>query len=242
MSSTIRPAVKANGLSTILDVITEPATAFERLRSVPMWGWAYLVTAILSMIGQYLAGPAVAHAIQAGWPAQIAANPKLAAMTPEAQQRGLQVALTAIKFAWLAAPAIVLLAALLETVIMLAFKAAGRSQASFKQLWAAAMNTLVVGYGIYSMVNGIIVMVRGPQSFSSTIETIRAVPSAAWLAGAAPVKVVAFLAAFNVISIWGAVLLAIAMIHVARVSRVNAAACAVLTTALAGLYFAWGAR
>lgn len=242
MSASMPSAVKANGFSTVLDVITSPTKAFETLRAVPMWGWAYIVTAVLCMIGQYLGAPAIAHALQAGWPAQIAANPKLAAMTPEQQQQGLKFALVGIQWAWLIVPVIALLAALLQTIIMMIFKAAGRSDATFKQLWCAAMNTMVVGFGLYSIVNGLIIMVRGPQSFNSTMDTMRAMPSLAWFAPAANVKLAAFLAAFNVMSIWGAVLLALAMIHVARVSRGNAIACAVVTTALAGLYFAWGAR
>ena len=242
MSSAMQPAVKANGLSTALDVITAPVKAFETLRAVPMWGWAYIITTVLAMVGQYLAVPAVTHAVQAGYPAQIAANPKLASMTPAQQQQGLQVAKMIIQYIWLAMPIFVLIAALLESVIMLVFKAAGRGEATFKQLWSASMNTLVVGYGVYAIVNGVILMVRGPLAFNSSMDAARAMPSLAWLAGGAPVKLVAFLASFNVISIWGAVLLALAMIHVARVSRLSAAACAVVTTALAGLYFAWGAQ
>lgn len=242
MSATSPSAVKANGLSTVLDVVTAPVKAFETLRAVPMWGWAYIITAVLCMIGQYLGAPAVAHAIQAGWPAQIAANPKLAAMTPEQQQQGLKFALVAVQWAWLFVPVIALGAALLETVIMMIFKAVGRGDATFKQLWCAAMNTLVVSFGLYSIVNGLVVMVRGPQTFNSTIDTIRAMPSLAWLVPAVNVKLAAFLAAFNVIAIWGAVLLVIAMMYVARVSRGNAIACAVVTTALAGLYLAWSAR
>lgn len=242
MSVASPPAVKANGLTTVLDVITSPAHAFETLRAMPMWGWAYLVAVSLSMAGQYLATPAVIHAIQASWPAMVAANPQLAARTPEEQQQALHFGTMFAGYAWLAMPVVVLVAALLETVIMTIFKAAARSEAGFKQLWSASMNTLVVGYGVYSIVNGLIVMVRGPQSFNTTLDAIRATPSLAWFAGAAPAKLVAFLAAFNVISIWGAVLLAMAMIHVARVSRANAAATALITTALAGLYFAWSAK
>jgi hypothetical protein len=233
---------KANGLSTVLDVLTAPAKAFEMLRAVPMWGWAYAAAAILAMAGQFLGGPAVIHALQASWPAQIAANPKLAAMTPAQQQQALQFAVMSVRFVWVLMPVFVLIMAALETLIMLVFKAAGRGDASFKHLWAASMNTLVVGCGIYSIVTGLIAMIRGPLPYTTTMDAVKSVPSLAWFAPAAGAKVLAFLAAFNVVSIWGAVLLALAMIHVARVSRANAIACAVVTTVLAGAYFSFGAR
>ena len=228
---------KANGLTTVLDVITSPSKGFETLRAVPMWGWAYIITCIIAMIGQYLATPGVTHAITAGWPAQVAANPQLAAMTPEQQQRGLQVAMSFIKFAWIIVPVFLLIGALLQSVIMLIFKAIGRGDASFKQLWASAMNTLVVGYGLYSLVYGLIVTVRGPASFNSTQSLVASVPGLAWLVPAAPMKLVAFLSAFNIFAIWGAVLLTMAMVQVARTSRAVGISCAVVTTVLAGLYF-----
>jgi uncharacterized membrane protein YjjP (DUF1212 family) len=58
----------------------------------------------------------------------------------------------------------------------------------------------------------------------------------------ATVKVSAFLAAFSVISIWAAVLLAMAMIYVARTSKVNATICAVVMLVVGGGFLAWGAR
>lgn len=228
---------KTNGLTTVLDVITSPAKAFETLRAVPMWGWAYIITCILAMIGQYLATAGVMHAITAGWPAQVAANPQLAAMTPEQQQRGLQFAMAAVKWAWLFTPVILLFCALLQSVLMLIFKAIGRGDASFKQLWASAMNTLLVGFGLYNIVYGLIVVVRGPASFNSSQALITSVPGLSWLVPGAPLKLAAFLGAFNIFAIWGAVLLTMAMTTVARTNRAVGIGCAVVTTVLAGLYF-----
>jgi hypothetical protein len=236
------PAAKTNGLSTVLNVIASPVEAFQTLRIAPMWGWAFIVAVLLAAVGQYLATPATAHALQASFPAQMAANPRTAALTPAEQQNALNIALAAVRFAWLFAPITVLVGALLQTIVMLIFRAAGKGDASFKQLWCASMNTLVVGLGMYSLLNGLIAMVRGPAAYNSTMDAFRAMPSLAWLAPSAPVKAVAFLAAFNAVSIWGAAVLAIAMIHAARVSKANAVACAVVTTVLAGLYFSVGAR
>ncbi len=235
-------AGKANGLSTVVNVLVAPKEAFETLRVIPTWGWAFIVACVLAMIGQYIATPAAVHALQASWPAQVASNPQLAAMTPAQQQRGLAFGMTFVRYFWLFMPIAVLIGALLQSVIMLIFKAAGKGDAGFKQLWCAAMNCLVIGVGMYSLVNGLIAVVRGASAYSSAGDTMRAIPSLAWIAPGASLKVVAFLAAFNVISIWGAVVLAIAMMNVARVSRANAVACAITTTTLAGLYFGLTAR
>jgi hypothetical protein len=233
---------KANGLSTVVNVITAPREAFETLRVSPTWGWAFLVAIVLTLLGQYLATPATIHAVQASWPAQVAANPQLAAASPQAQQNALNISMAVIRWTWLISPLIVLLSALIATIVMLIFKAVGRGDAGFKQLWCAAVNVAVVSVGISSLVNGLIATVRGAASYNSTSDAYKAVPSLAWLMPHATVKVSAFLAAFSVISIWAAVLLAMAMIYVARTSKVNATICAVVMLVVGGGFLAWGAR
>jgi hypothetical protein len=235
-------AAKANGLTTVVNVIAAPREAFETLRVSPMWGWAFVVAAALATLGQYLATPATIHAIQAGWPAQVAANPRLAALTPEQQQHALDVTLGALHYGWLIWPIAVLAIALLQTIIMLIFRAVGKGDATFKQLWCASMNVTVIGSGMYGLLSGLIAVVRGPATYNSVADSLRAIPSLNWLAPGAPIKVAAFLGAFNVVSIWGAIVLALAMICVARVSKANAACCAVVTTVLAGLYFFFTVR
>lgn len=230
-------AAKANGLTTVVNVITAPVEAFSTLRISPMWGWAFIAAAVLAIAGQLLAMPATIHAMQAGWPAQVAASPQLSAATPAQQQRYLEFGISFVRFSWLFAPIMLLVVAVLQAIVMLVFKAAGKGEAGFKQLWSASMNTSVVGVGMYSLLSGLIAVVRGPASYNSVSDALRSVPSLAWLVPGAAVKVAAFLAAFNVISIWGAVLLALAMIYVAKVSKVNGAACAATVMVLAGLYF-----
>lgn len=230
-------AAKANGLSTVLDVVLSPREAFERLREAPTWGWAFLVAAILAMIGGYLATPATVHAVQTGWAAQAASNPQMAQMSAAQQQRILNFTLVFVRWGWLMAPIAILVGALAETLVMLLFKAVGRSAATFKELWCASMNTLVVGVGVYNIVNAMIALVRGPQSYNTMVDAFKSLPSLAWLVPHAPLKLLVFLSAFNVISMWGAVLLAYAMFYGARVSKVNAGTCALVVTALAGLYF-----
>jgi hypothetical protein len=231
------PAAKANGLSTVVNVIASPREAFETLRVVPMWGWAFIITAALAMLGQYLAMPATIHAVQASWPAQVAANPKLAALTPDQQQKYLTITTNFMHYTWIIGVISGLVGALLQTIIMLVFRTIGKGSASFKQLWCASMNVCVIGVGMYSLLSGLIAVVRGPAAYNSVADAMRAIPSLAWVAPGASTKTIAFLAAFNVVSVWGAVVLAIAMMAVAKVSKGNAAACAVVTTALAGAYF-----
>jgi len=242
MSVSAPVAEKANGLSTVVNVIAAPREAFETLRIAPTWGWAFVVAIVLAAIGQYLATPATMHAIQASWPAQVAANPQLAGASHEAQQRALNISLAVIKWTWLATPIIVLIAALVATIIMLIFKAVGRGDASFKQLWCAAMNVAVVSVGVSQLVNGLIAMVRGAASYNSTSDAYKAMPSLAWLVPHATLKLSAFLAAFSVVGIWAAVLLAMAMIYTAKTSKLNGTICALVVLVIGGGFLAWGAR
>jgi hypothetical protein len=235
-------AGKANGLATAVNIITAPREAFETLRISPMWGWAFVVAVVLTAIGQYLGTPATAHAIQASWPAQVAANPQLAGASAETQQNALNVSLAIVKWVWLGSPVIVLIAALLAAIVMLIFKAVGRGDANFKQLWCAAMNVAVVSVGLSSLLTGLIAVVRGPATYNSTADAYKAMPSLAWLTPHASVKLTAFLAAFSVIGIWGAVLIAMAMLYVARTSKAVGAIVAILILCIGGAFLAWGAR
>lgn len=233
---------KANGLTTVVNVITSPREAFEALRIAPTWGWAFVIALLLAAIGQYFATPATAHAVQATFSQQIASNPQLAGMTPEQQQRALNISLSVVRFAWLFTPVTVLIAALLSAIVMLIFKAAGRGDASFKQLWCASMNVCVVSVGVYTLLAGLIAIVRGAATYNSTQDAYKAVPGLTWLVPHAGVKAIAFLSAFNVVGLWAAVLTALAMVYVAKTSKLNGAICAVVTLCLTGAFLAWSAR
>lgn len=235
-------AGRANGLSTVINVITAPREAFETLRVSPTWGWAFVIAVVLTALGQYLGTPATIHAVQASWPAQVASSPQLAGASPQAQQNALNVSINVIKLVWLGAPIIVLIGALIATIVMLVFKAIGHGDASFKQLWSAAMNVSVVSAGVSSLLTGLIAVVRGASSYNSTADAYKAMPSLAWLAPQAGVKLTAFLAGFSVTSIWGAVLIAMAMIYVAKTSKAVATTTAVVMLCIGAGFLAWGAR
>lgn len=242
MGASAPVAEKANGLSNVVNVLTAPREAMESLRIAPTWGWAFLIAAVLSCIGQYLLTPAVTHAMQASWPAQVAASPQLAGASPAQQQNALNISLAVLRWSWLFSPIILLISALVMTVIMLVFKAIGRGQASFLQLWSASMNVSVVSVGISSLVAGLIATVRGSSAYLSTADVYRSSPSLAWLVPHAGVKLSAFLAGFNIISIWGAVLYAMAMMYLAKTRGVVATVCAIVIVCVGGALLAWGAR
>jgi len=243
MSASSAPAAgKANGLSTVVNVIAAPREAFETLRVSPMWGWALVVAVVLTAIGQYLSTPAALHAIQASWPAQVAASPQLSGQSPEAQQNALNISLGVVKWLWLFSPVIVIIGALVSTIVMLIFNAIGRGNAGFKQLWSAAMNIAVVSAGVSSLLNGLIAVVRGPSSYNSTVAAYKAVPSLAWLVPQGAVKMTAFLAGFSVVGIWAAVLVAMAMMYVANTSKAVGAICALVMLCIGSAFLAWGAR
>jgi hypothetical protein len=242
MSVSAPVASKANGLTTVVNIITSPKEAFETLRIAPTWGWAFLIAVILAAVGQYLATPASVHAVQAVFTQQAASNPQIAGMSPEQQQRALNVSLSMVRVAWLLAPITVLIGVLGQTVVMLIFKAVGRGDATFKQLWCASTNISVVGAGFYALLAGLIALVRGASSYNSSMDTSKAIPGLVWLVPHAGVKVVAFLAAFNVVSIWAAVLVAMAMIYLAKTSKVNGTLCGLAALCLTGGFLAFAAR
>jgi hypothetical protein len=232
----------ANGLQTLADVILAPKAAFERLRLQPTWGWAFIVAVVLGTFGAYLVMPAIVHATQATWPAMMAQNPRTAALSPADQQRALQLTLGFMRFGWIAYVFFIPFAILIYAVIMFVFRALGGGSASFASLWAVSCNIAVISAGIASVVLGIIVRVRGADSFNSQAAVSSAVPSLALLAPGVGIKLFTFLSAMNVFSIWAAVLIYIAMRVTAKVSAVPAVLTALIGLCIPALLAALGAR
>ena len=228
-------APKAGGLRTALDVIAAPAEAFERLRVAPTWGWALLIAIVLYAAAGFLMTGALTHATAADWPHQIAANPRLAAQTPEQQQRALDIGLAITRWLWIFTPIFIVIAIFIQSIVMLIFKAAGRGDASYGKLWAAAANIAVPAIGLNALVTAAIVLARGPQSFNAPSDLQMALPSLGTLVPQAPVKLHAFLAAINPFTLWNCGLTIAAMAILARVGRGWA-----WTTGIVGLLVAAG--
>ncbi|MBV8491472.1 MAG: YIP1 family protein [Candidatus Eremiobacteraeota bacterium] len=229
--------VKANGLKTLLDVIIAPKEAFEQLRIAPTWGWAFLVALVLYTVGTFLLTPALVHATQAGFPEMVAATPQLQQLTPEQQQAQLKIVLTVISFSWVFAIFIFPLILLVQTVVLLIFKAIGRGDAGFGKLWAVACNVAVPSIGLGSICVAIVAMIRGADSFQRATDVQTAMPSLALIAPAAGAKLHVFLGLINPFSLWGCFLMATGLIVTARVSKtvgwIGAVAILVVGAALA---------
>lgn len=217
---------RRGGLANIADIIIAPATAFDRLRAAPTWGWAFLVATLLGIAGTLMILPAVMHAADLTMPATMAATPQIAKLPPSQQARAIA---NAMKFArigfqlsWLFIPIGVLLTGAVQAVIMLVANAAGHGDGTFKKFFALSQNVSVIGLGLASLVAGLIVTMRGANSFE-TLSSVRGVtPSLALLAPGASALTNAFLSAFNVFTIWATVLLAIGMTGVAHIPRIPA--------------------
>ncbi len=235
-------SASASGLQTVVDVILAPSTALERLRTAPTWGWAFLITLVLYTLASYLITPAIVHGFQAGWPAMVAGDPRMAQIPPDKQQQALTFTLSILRFSWLVSIIGTPVAILFTTILMLVFNAVGRGSASFLALWSAAANVAVPTLGLAGVVLAIIVLLRGRDSFGSTMAVTAALPSLAWIVPSAGTKLAAFLSAFSVFQIWGSVLLYLAMRVTARVGAVPAVLTALLLPVCAGIFASFGAH
>lgn len=235
-------SASTSGLQTVIDTILVPATAFERLRTVPTWGWALVISIVCYAAASFLITPAIIHGFQSQWPAMVANDPRMATMTPEQQQRGLAITVMFMQYAWLFSIIGVPLAVLLTAVIMLIFNAIGHGSASFASLWAAAANIAVPSMAIGGIVLAIIVSLRGAASFNSTLAVTTALPSLAWIVPGAAPKLTAFLGTLSIFQIWGAVLIYVAMRVTARVGAVPAVITALILPLGGALFAMAGAK
>ena len=219
-------APKGNGLTTALDIVISPADAFARLRVVPTWGYAFLIAAVLGMVGGFLGSAAGEHAAIAGVPAAMAKNTAVAAMTPEKRQEitDRQVGITKVisKFTFAFIPVILLVSALLQTVYLLIFNAIVRGQGSFKKYWALAINISIVSVGLGTLILGVIELIRGPEAFNSQGDLFNAIPSLAWIVPGSAKFVHGMLVSFSVFGLWATGLFALGLIAIARIKPAQA--------------------
>ena len=246
MSTSAPPVERRSGLANVVDIIIAPNAAFERIRQVPVWGWAFLVAALLGVAGTLLAGPAIQHAMETSLPAQFAANEAVAKLPPDQQQKQIAMMMSAsrifAKLYWIFVPPAILLIGLIQGLIMLIVNAATRGDGTFKKYFALAVTTAVVGTGLGSIVLGAIVTLRGANSFETTTAVQAALPSLALLAPGAKGALAGFLGSLNVFYLWAAALLALGMARVGRIPRGAAWATAIAMLLLTACFAAFGAR
>jgi len=235
---------RRNGLTTVIDMIVSPSTAFANLREGPTWGWAFLIAAVLGIIGSLMTAPTVAHVMQTTMPAQLAANPSIAKLPPDQQQaminNTLAISKIVAQFSFVFIVAAILIAGLVQGLIMMIANAIGHGDGSFKKYFALSVNVSVIGLGLASVVIGIIVLVRGPDSFDSTSAVQSAVPSLALLVPGAKGALAGFLGTFQIFALWGTALLALGMTGVGRIPRGAAWVTAIAMLLLYACFGAWG--
>jgi hypothetical protein len=231
--------VRANGLSTLLNVIVAPREAFETLRVAPTWGWAFIVTVVLTLIGYVLLLPASHHAGATFLQHLQATNPTFAGMSDEAKAKMIHDAANPgtardifnAAFSVLA----LLIGVLLNAVILLLGNAVGGGEATFKKLWSGSMNIAAPTFGLSQLVVGIIATLRGPDSFGSIMDLYRVAPGLGWFSYGLHGFAASFLSVISVFAIWGLILNALMMRTMARVGPGIAWGFAALITLLGAL-------
>ena len=233
------------GLANVVDIIVSPNTAFDRLRQVPNWGWAYLVVTAFGILGTVLLVPAFEHAMDTSLPAKLASMPQIAKLPADQQQHviamQLKISKTILAFFWLFVPIQVLLIGLVQGVIMTIANAVGRGDGTFKKYYALSINVAVVGFALSAVVLGIIVQVRGPSSFEAQSAVTGALPSLALFAPGAKGGLAGFLGQLNIFTLWATGLLALGMQRVGRIRPVVARTFAALMLLINAGFAAWGA-
>jgi hypothetical protein len=229
------PAAKANGLATVINTIAAPSDAFETIRVAPTWGWACLIAIVLMLIGTYLQGPAARHAAVASMQQAFTTSSLLANITPEKKQQMIAQAGQPSVMSYVSPIITIFVVVLFNTLLMLIGNAVGRGQADFKRLWAGSMNIVIPTLALGAVILGIITTLRGPDSFTSLAQVIRATPSLAYLAPGASVGLGVFLAGISVFSLWGLFLNATMLRVTAKTTAGVAYTFAILVTVLGAL-------
>jgi MFS family permease len=246
LSTSQPPVERRSGLANVVDIIIAPNAAFDRIRQVPVWGWAFLVAALLGIAGTLLIGPAMQHAMEISLPAKLAVSEAIAKLPADQQQKQIAVMMsvskTIAKFAWLFIPPFILLAGLIQALIMLIANAATRGDGTFKKFYALSITVSVVGSGLGALVLGLIVMLRGAASFEAPSSVNSALPSLALLVPGATGALAGFLGALNVFVLWATALLAFGMQRVGRIPGGAAWATAIIMLLLTACFAAYGAK
>jgi hypothetical protein len=227
---------RESGLATCVNVVIAPRAAFALLNRVPMWGWAACIGFILIVGGGLLALPATMHftrIAQEQQLAQLSADQRAAAeqVIGNGSFIATVIAITLVFVPWISW--------LITAVVFMIGAAIGGGEARFKLAWTASVNVWLIG-GIGSVVNGIIMALRGPESAVKAID-LQALPSLGMLAGG-NIKLAAFLYAYNVFNLWLYVLSVIALELTLKASRTPAIAIVVVLSLLFGGLAALGAK
>ena len=245
--STSTPSVdRRGGLLNVADIVIAPNAAFDRLRIVPAWLWAFIVATLLAVVGSLLAQPALLHAFETSMPAQLAADPNMAKLPADQQQKQIAMIMgfsrTMFQLGWLIVPFAILIASLLQALALTVVNAIGKGQGSFAKFFALAVTVSVVGTGLYYLVFGLVAVLRGASSFETMSAMQSLVPGFALLVPGAHGATAGFLGAFNVFYLWATALLALGTVRIARISPGLAWGAPIVLLLLTACFSAFGQR
>ena len=236
--TTAPPPQENAGLSSLVETIVAPASAFDRLAEKQTWGWAFIASSLLTVVSALASAPVQRHIARLLTEQRIAeaANAQQAAAARAAAAIGMKIS----ELAWVFSPIGILFFVLIATVILFVFSAVLGGKATFKQLWCASMNVFIV-IAIGSLIGSIVLALRGPDAFTGVMDIYRNSLSLAAIIPSANIKVVALLAAFTPFTLWVLWLNSLLMQHIARLAAPKAWAAALavlLVPALIGAAFA----
>jgi len=205
-------------LQVLTNIIVAPQQAFIALRERPRWFVAFVVVGVLTLIGGYLSVGATMHAMSVWYPQQLASDPRTSTLAPDRVASLTGAMVGTFRYIWLAAPLTTLAFTAVVALVLLLFSFLFKGDAGFTRTFALAMNGGII-FGLNQLVLGLIIFARGADSFVSPLDLAAAMPSLAWIAPGAPVKVATLLAQIQPFNIWSFVVLALGMSTVARISR-----------------------
>ena len=202
-AATVQPptTLPQSQLQVLINIIVAPQQAFIALRERPRWFVAFVVFSLLTVLGAVVSINATIHAIGVWYPAQVAADPRTASLPPDQIKSMTNIAVGISRYTWIFAPVAILAFTALTALVCSGGLRRLKGDAGFTRTFALAMNAGII-FGDQSARPGLIVLARGPDSFASPLDLAAALPSLAWIAPGAPVKVSTLLAQFQPFAIW----------------------------------------
>ncbi|MDH2908820.1 MAG: hypothetical protein HKL92_06160 [Candidatus Eremiobacteraeota bacterium] len=234
--TTAPPPQENAGLTSLVETIVAPASAFDRLAEKQTWGWAFIASSLLTAVGALASGPVTRHVTQ------LMMERQAAAATTSQQAAALANAATMTAkfstFGWIFAPLGVLWIVLIATVILLICNALFGGKASFKQLWCASMNVSVV-LSLGALLASIVIAIRGTGAITGFSDLFHSSISLAAIAPIDNLKILTILSMITPFSLWALWLNALIMQRIARMEPPRAWVAAIAALLLPALV--WGA-
>ncbi len=237
--TTAPPPQENAGLSSLVETIVAPTSAFDRLAEKQTWGWAFIASSLLTVVGALASAPVQRHVTHLMMERQAAA-----ASTPQQAAALANAATMAEKFSslgWVFAPLGVLWIVLIATIVLVLFNAILGGKANFKQLWCASMNVSVV-LSLGALLASIIIAIRGAGAISDITDLFRSSISLAAVVPSDNPKILTLLAAITPFTLWALWLNATIMQRIARMEPPRAWTAAIAALLLPALVYGAFAR